>query len=83
MTRIAVREDLPPPDLAQLSDPEQARRHLQALFHTGLKVGEWYELRCLDCSKSPASIGPRSFFRSVGDLVEAALQHRSRWDECR
>lgn len=80
MTEIAVGDGPQPPTLAQLSVREQARRQLLALFPTGLKVGEWYELRCLDCSRSPAGIGPRSFFRSVSDLVQAALKHRDRWD---
>lgn len=59
---------------------EQANRHLLALFSTGLGVGEWLELRCLDCSTEPSRPGPRAYFRSVTALVDAAVGYRGQWD---
>lgn len=66
--------------LADLSPREQARRHLHALFHTGFGIGEWLELRCLDCSVTPARPGPREYFRSVVALIDAAMRYRDQWD---
>jgi hypothetical protein len=66
--------------LDALPPEEQARRQLFTLFPAGLDRGEWYELRCLDCSVTPARPGPRHFFRSITELVQAAMAYRDRWD---
>ena len=59
---------------------DEARRFFMALYQGGLKAGEWFELRCLDCSIEPARPGPREFYRSITQLVDAAISHRDRWD---
>lgn len=69
---------LPIPDEALAR--EEARMHLLALFRGGLLAGEWYELRCLDCSVSPAQPGPRLYFRSISELARAAIAHREHFD---
>lgn len=65
---------------ATLSPWEQANGHMLALFSRGLGVGEWLELRCLDCSTVPSRPGPRAYFRSVSALVDAAVGYRGQWD---
>ena len=54
--------------------------HLMKLFFQGLDIGEWIEGRCLDCSRTPAGIGPREYFRSVTELVKWAISLREDWD---
>jgi hypothetical protein len=41
---------------------------------------EAIEVRCLDCRRKPAGIGPRLFASSVDEVVEAAMRHREAWD---
>lgn len=72
---LAVAEDL-----ALLSPREQGRRQLLTIFPFGFGVGEWLELRCLDCSVEPSRPGPRHYYRSITALVEQALLYRSQWD---
>lgn len=63
-----------------LAPHEQAEMHLHALFDGELDAGEWYELRCLDCSTEPAGKGPRSFYRSITSLTDEAMRLAERWD---
>lgn len=91
MTQRAVIRDnaaaaAPPPGSldasggASFSPHLQARKHLLSIFRYGLLAGEWLELRCLDCSVSPARPGPRQYFRSVTALVSAAMTYAPQWD---
>ena len=59
---------------------DEAKAHLLFLFRGGLLAGEWYELRCLDFSVSPARPGPRLYFRSITELAAAAIVHREQFD---
>jgi len=68
------------PDPTRLAPDEQARLQLFTLFRGGLDVGEWYELRTLDCSRRPARPGPRLYFRSLTRLIAEALRLRDGWD---
>jgi hypothetical protein len=60
---------------------EQARRQLFHLFPDGLEPGEWLELRCLGCSRTPALPGPRGYHSTITDLVDCALRDAAEgWD---
>ncbi len=63
-----------------LAPHQQAERHLHALFAGELDVGEFYEMRCLDCSREPAGEGPRGFYRSITALVDEAMRLAEHWD---
>ena len=69
-----------PTPVSQLPPTEQARQQLSALFLHGFDVGEWIEIRCLDCSRTPARPGPRGFFRSVADAVDFAMEYKHDFD---
>ena len=70
----------PPADRDSLACSHEARRHLLSLFPGGLGRGEFYELRALDCSHSPAVPGPRLYFRSITELADEAMRLRESWD---
>lgn len=76
MTALAPSASAP-----AIAAKEEARRFFMALYRGGgLKAGEWFELRCLDCSVEPARPGPREFYRSITQLVDAAIGYRHAWD---
>lgn len=64
----------------RLEPVEQARRQLFGIFRGDLLAGEWYELRCLDCTAHPALPGPRLYVRSRSTLADQAMRLRDRWD---
>ena len=66
--------------LDALPPHDHARLQLITLFDTGFGVGEWLELRCLDCSVTPARVGPREYVRSVTAFVDVAMKYRDHWD---
>ena len=81
MRRVSAESPLRPTgELPRLSPREQARKQLLTIFPFGFAIGEWVELRCLDCSVEPARPGPRHYYRSITALVEQALAYRSQWD---
>jgi hypothetical protein len=59
---------------------QEAIAFFQALRYGGPGVGEWWELRCLNCRTEPAVPGPRRYFRSYTALCEAAMALRDDWD---
>lgn len=62
-------------------DPLQAALcHLQTLFPETLDSNEYLELRCLDCSRTPARVAVREYHGDVRSLALAAMQHRARLD---
>lgn len=73
----AILDALPPDRLGPV---EQARRQLFGIFRGDLLAGEWYELRCLDCTARPARPGPRLYLRSRTALADEAMRLRDRWD---
>jgi len=58
----------------------EAERFLFTLFADPPLKGEWFELRCLDCSKDPTMPGPRLFFRSLSQLIDRAMILRRGFD---
>lgn len=65
---------------ARMTDRQQAEHQLFTLYRSGLLTGEFIELRCLDCRKQPAGLGPRRYFRSIMALIDAAMRYRDEWD---
>lgn len=63
-----------------ISPHDEARKFFFSLYRGGPGEGEWYELRCLDCRRTPTRQGPRQWFRSITNLIDAAMKYRDDWD---
>jgi hypothetical protein len=63
-----------------LTPKEEARAFFFTLYRDAPQEGEWFELRCLDCSQTPALPGPRLYVRSLTVLIDKAIELRDQWD---